>query len=209
MSKRSLLFPLFLFFSLACGALPASAPTPTSQPDSSPKPKPTPSASPTAEPLSPVCRPSAEPTAEDIDRALTFTGSVFSSSEWKRSYTVMESRVAVSWMSENALAYLEALIFPCGYEDANLDAYYSPENWAIIFSDYDSYQPAETCRSDSGLRLHQFSAQNSNVEYEIRYWAQNDSDERVLSLMLTFPVEERAQLEEYAARLFPNLPRCP
>lgn len=207
MSRKFPLLSLFLLFLLACGsAAPKSTPTPP--PSATPKPPPTLSASQTAlPPLTPVCLPSAEPTEEDIDRALSFTGSLFSA--WKRSYSVSENRAAVSWTLENKLAYLEALIYPCGYEEPDVNAYYSEENWKTIFANYESYQPGKKCRDDAGLRLYQFSAQNLGFEYDVRYWVQNDTDNRLIGLMLVFPADERGLLEEYSARLFPHLADCP
>lgn len=159
--------------------------------------------------VTPACI-SPEPTQADIDRALDYTGALFKNDEWERSYTVMESRVGVTWMNNSigAVAYLEALIFSCGYEEPDIDAYFSPETWDIIFQYYDDYEIVSECRTNNGLRLYEVDATNNGFEYDIRYWARNDTEYRVITMMMTFPVGTEDLLEDYATRLFPPLPDC-
>lgn len=159
--------------------------------------------------VTPACI-SPEPTQADIDRALDYAGALFKSDEWERSYTVMESRVGVTWLNNSlgAVAYLEALIFSCGYEEPDIDAYFSTETWDVIFENYDSYEIVSECRTDNGLRLYEVDATNIGFEYDIRYWARNDTDNRVITMMMTFPVGTEDLLDDYATRLFPPLPEC-
>ena len=123
--------------------------------------------------LTPVCV-SAQPTQADIDRALMFTGTAFSAAEWQRSEPVIsESRVSLYWQnnSQNALAYLEANIFKCGYEELDINKYFNDENWKAVFQSYDSYtSTAPMCKTDSGLRLYEFKAASGGNDYDIRYW---------------------------------------
>jgi len=160
--------------------------------------------------LTPICI-SSEPAQKDIDRALTFTGELFSAPEWTRSYTVADGRVSVFWSNDplGVVAYLEALIFPCGYEEPDLDNFFNDENWQIIFANYDSYEPVSECKRDDGLRLYEFTAVTAGFDYNINYWAQNDTDTRVISVMTVFPVESQSLMDEYSARLFPNFISCP
>jgi hypothetical protein len=122
----------------------------------------------------------------------------------------MESRVAVTWqdIGHSALVYLEALIFPCGYEEPDINAYFSDENWQTVFANYESYQPVTECRTDKGLRLYQFKTKNLGFEYAINYWVQSDTDTRIIVTMVVFPVEELALSGDYAVQLFPDLPNC-
>jgi hypothetical protein len=158
----------------------------------------------------PVCI-STEPVQEDIDRALSFTGDLFSAPEWVRSYTVADGRVSVVWSNDplGVVAYVEALIFPCGYEEPDLNAFFSDESWGIIFANYESFEPVSACKIDEGLRLYEFKAVTGGFDYNIRYWAQNDSDNRVIGAMIVFPVESQSLMDEYSTRLFPNLVSCP
>ena len=158
----------------------------------------------------PVCIDS-NPVQADIDRALEFTGNLFDRLDWQRSYTVTDGRVSVTWFSDSlaAVAFLEALIFPCGYEDLDLDLYFSVDNWSVVFGNYESYQMTNECRMDNGMRLYQFKTQEQGYEYDVRYWTLNDTDTRVLAMMMVFPVESPVVAEEYAYSLFPQLINCP
>ena len=159
--------------------------------------------------LTPGCI-STEPTQSDIDRTLAFTDNLFSGADWARSYTVEAGHVYASWSngSLGALAFAEALIFQCGYADSDLDGYYTDTNWRIIFANYESYQPVSECRSKDGLRLYQFAAVKEGYDYAIKYWVLKDSATRVMEMMVVFPVESKALLDEHSAKLFPELTNC-
>ncbi|MBI3161448.1 MAG: hypothetical protein HYZ23_03015 [Chloroflexi bacterium] len=199
-----------LFAASACGKTPPAIPT------STPSPPPTDTPSPTALPtdiplptLTPACI-SSEPTQDDIERALSYAGGVFDTPEWDMTHSVMEDHVSVTRQSviQGAVAYLEARIFPCGYEEPDLNKYYNDENWKIVFQNYESYELSIQCRLDTGLRLYQFKAQNFGFEYDARYWVQNDTDTRVIVTMLVFPIVPGSLIDEYASQLFPSLPNC-
>jgi hypothetical protein len=193
--KHILLSIAVLFLAGVCGMPASETPFPTE----TPIPK-----------FTPVCI-SEKPTKTDVERALSFTGNTFDTAEWSRSYTVNDqNRVAVTWLNntQGALAYLEALIFPCGYEEPDIDNYFSGENWKIIFQYYESYKLINSCKGDDGLRLYQFAAQAQGIAYEIRYWVRNDTNNRLISLMLTFPASNPMLMDSYARRIFPTLVSC-
>ncbi|MCE9645424.1 MAG: hypothetical protein K8S20_05435 [Chloroflexi bacterium] len=160
--------------------------------------------------VTPVCI-SSQPAQDDIDRALSFTGDLFSAPEWVRTYTVADGRVSVVWSNDplGVVAYSEALIFPCGYEEPDLNVFFSDASWQIIFANYDSFETTSACKIDAGLRLYEFKAATGGFDYNIRYWAQNDTDNRVIGTMIVFPVESLALMDDYSTRLFPDLITCP
>ena len=103
-------------------------------------------------------------------------------SEWEKSYDSC-GRPSFCYLAEQSLGavvYLEAIIFPCGYEEPDLNKYFSDENWKAIFPNYESYELIDECKTDDGLRLYEFKTQNQGFEYEIRYWVENDTDTRVI-----------------------------
>ena len=162
---------------------------------------------------SPVVTPgciSNEPTQNDVDRTLTYTDDIFSGADWVRSYTVESGHVYASWSNESlgALSFTEALIFSCGYTESDLDSYYNEENWQIIFANYESYKPVSECKSKDGLRLYQFTAIKDGYEYAIKYWMLKDTTTRVMEMMIVFPVESKALMDEYSSKLFPALTSC-
>lgn len=204
MKIKPALWIALLIFLPACaffGTGPASTPTPVPAPTREVFTLPT--------ATTPACI-DREPTQADIDRALEFTGNLFTSADWERSYTVTDGRVSVTWLNNSlgAVVYLEAIIFPCGYEDQDLDAYFIDENWAVIFENYESYEILSSCRIDSGLRLYEIQAESMGFNYDVRYWARNDTDHRVLTVMMTFPEGSDPVSGEYATRLFPPLTDC-
>ncbi len=200
MKKLLLAFVIVLLVS-ACGT-PATATPANELPPSDAN-------NPSVEQATPACI-SSEPTDADIDRALTYTEELFSGPDWERSYTVGGGRVSVTWANatDAAIAYSEALIFPCSYEEPDLNNFFSDENWNVIFGNYESYQPIAECRTDDGLRLYQFSATEEGFDYAINYWVENDTETRVMDMMIVFPAESTSLMDEYSANLFPELTSC-
>ena len=164
---------------------------------------------PSSEQATPACI-SSEPTDADIDRALTYTKEMFNGPEWERSYTVGGGRVSVTWVNttDAAIAYSEALIFPCSYEEPDLNNFFNVDNWSVIFGNYESYQLIAECRTDNGLRLYQFSAVEEGYDYSINYWVENDTETRVMVVMIVFPAESTVVMDEYSNNLFPKLTSC-
>ncbi|HMV98043.1 MAG TPA: hypothetical protein PKE35_13800 [Anaerolineales bacterium] len=193
----------------SCGKPPAPPPT------STPLPPPTITSTPrivaTNTPLptvTPVCV-SPEPTQQDIDRAHSYTGDAFDSS-WDQSEAALEGAYSITWQNivQGAVAYLEARIKPCGYEEPDLNRDFSEATWSAIFANYESYESIAECKLDSGIRLYQFKTYNLGFEYKINYWVESDTDNRIIVTMIVFPAESQPLLDEYSIRLFPNLPNC-
>ncbi len=191
---------IVLFLVSACGA--KNTETPVNEPPASTEPA--------MELATPVCI-SSEPTDKDVERALTYTEDLFSGEDWQRTYSVADGRVSVTWFSDSlaSVAFLEALIFPCTYEEPDLNNFFDDENWQVIFANYESYAPVAECRTDDGLRLYQFTAVEQGFDYDIKYWAENDTDTRVIGMMIVFPVESDTLMDEYSRDLFSDLMSCP
>mgnify|MGYP000870219550 CR=1 FL=1 len=229
---KRLLAGFFILFLAACGSsAPASPtadlpallpPTPTSLSESaSTEPTPLPDLPQEETPVvavsteqtvilaTPACIDSV-PTQADIDRAISFPGRFFDVGGWERTYTVASDKVVASWYNASipAIVNLEALVFPCGYEDLDLDAYFNDEGWSIIFGNYQSYEYVNECRDDRGLRLYNFVAVDQGVAYNVRYWVVNDTPTRVLSFMAVLP-DSSTQMDEIAYAVFPQLQSCP
>ncbi len=210
--ERNMKTKFFAIFSIifiisACG----KAPTPTAAPANTViPPSLVPAATETPLPtVTPACI-SSEPTQADIDRATSFAGTTLPSSEWQQTYDASNGRVSVFWenATQSAVIFLETVIFPCGYEEPDLNNYFTEENWKAVFQNYETFESQGECRSETGVRLYLFKAVSQGYEYSVNYWAVNDTDNRVITLMMTFPSSSAALMSEYSAALFPVLPNC-
>jgi hypothetical protein len=150
------------------------------------------------------------PTQDDVERALNFTGKIFENENWTRTYTVSADRVSVLWDSPSlgALAFLEALIFPCGYEDLDLDNFFSVDSWQIVFGGYESYEFLSECRNAAGQRLYEFALGLDGFVYDANYWSVNDTATRVVTMEIIFPVDSEILFDEFSYSLFPQIPSC-
>lgn len=216
--KKNVLSALILFLLAACGSsptseapalLPPSPAPPASQPPITETEEISPPSDSTPE-FAPICI-EAAPTETDIERALSFPGGLFDSADWERSYTVYEDRVFVYWQNPviPSIVNLEAVIFPCSYEEPDLDSFFSADAWAVVFGNYESYQYVSECRDDRGLRLYNFIAVTEGEAYQVRYWTLNDTANRIVTFMVVLPLDASAQMDEIAYALFPQLQACP
>ncbi|HCR71598.1 MAG TPA: hypothetical protein DIW23_09155, partial [Anaerolineae bacterium] len=78
----------------------------------------------------------------------------------------------------------------------------------IVFGNYQSYEYVDECRLDSGVRLYQFITVDQGFEYDVHYWVVNDTDTRVISVMIVMPIESQALIDEFSYSLFPQLTDC-
>ncbi len=150
------------------------------------------------------------PTQADVERALNFTGKIFENENWVRTYTVSADRVSVFWESASlgAIAFSEVIIFPCSYEELDLDVFFSTDSWQIVFGGYESYKMINECRNDNGQRLYEFVLGIDGFVYDANYWSVNDTPARIVTMEIIFPVEAIDVFDEFSYSLFPQIPNC-
>jgi hypothetical protein len=164
------------------------------------------------QPPKPDCNKSADPTDQDVKFALDYTGKIFQSKDWKRIYTVGNQRVAITWnhATLDALAYMEYLVWDCGYTQTDLDSYFSTSSFKDgFFKSYDNPVESKHCSGDNGLTLYEYSAGYQGEPYSILYWSKLESSTRITTLMLSFPTKDKAVEDMLASQLFPKLVKCP
>jgi len=203
MKRIRFLFAAVALTGLACNALARPLPffaTPTA----------TPSQIPTASDvtLDPNC-PNPQPSQDYVDFALQHDKDLFSSSGWKNSYTVMESRVSVTWKNDDmsAVANIDHVIF-CDATSARLDEYYTTDVLAIIFQNYESHEVQKDCRSGDTLRLYELKVKSRGLDYNARFWVELVDSDHTRETLLVFPTDDPADMSSYSKKMMPELPSC-
>jgi len=168
---------------------------------------------PTATPLSITddCTKNTEPTEQDVKYALAFSGNTFDPGSWDRSYTVQSMRVSVTWFSKDKkkMVFLDHLIYSCGFKQSDWDYVLADQTFRIRFQSYQNLNRVTSCtRNESNLKLVEYTAQHSETNYRIRFWATLNEPTRLLNVALVFPEESRTDLDRYSSRFFPNLSSC-
>jgi hypothetical protein len=149
-----------------------------------------------------------EPTQEEVNRMLSFGGDLFSSPNWVKSYFVEPYKITLSRHNdaEFAVAYMEYLIYTCGYTQADIDAYFSNEGFNIVFEGYESHIMTNFCEVES-LALYEFDLIDEGADYVSNYWVEQTDDNHMTIMMLVFP-KGSPQMDEYSQKLFPKLTAC-
>ncbi len=167
------------------------------------------------EPPSPIaddCKKATNPTDQDVRYALGFAGNTFDAEKWDRSYTVQSMSVTVTWMSrdKSRVAFLEYSLYSCGFAPTDWDYVLADRTFRdISFRNYQNVDRLADCsQSQANLKLVEFTAQHSEKNYWIRFWASLKGSTRLLTITLVFPEESKTDLDIYGSRLFPALPSC-
>lgn len=203
----SLIALLMLVFGLGSAALGFGAATvQSSRVAAVPQPAPTAAASVTPETFS--C--ASVSASQDVTDMLAVVDDAFETGLWSLNVdTSRPEKTTATWTANSlrAVAFLEWLHYDCGVSQAQIDHYYSPSNFQILLSHYDSYQQTAHC-AITDLQLFQFDASLQGTSYRIDYWVDRASPTRVAGLMLVFPTRSAAEQATYAGRLYPQLPTC-
>jgi len=151
-----------------------------------------------------------EPSDKDVQYALSFGKDLFNTAKWVKSYTVEPYKVSVSRHNdtEGSVAYLEYLMYNCGYNQTDLNNYFNDAGFNVVFGDYDTHKLAHFCEIKS-LALYEYDLVSKGENYFARYWVKQDSGTRVLVVMLVFPTDSQGTMDRYTKQLFPQLTSCP
>ncbi|MFN8371752.1 MAG: hypothetical protein U0694_02600 [Anaerolineae bacterium] len=148
-------------------------------------------------------------TDQDFADAVAIGDGVFDSNLWTVETDEHSALISVAWFNyENeAIARSQYLLYNCGYTQADLDRFYGDEGFSLMLEGYDSWTQTAICEKDE-ITLREFTVTYSAREFLMRFWVTPVSATRVRDIHLAFPSEDRAMLEEYAARLFPDFTSC-
>ena len=150
-----------------------------------------------------------EPTDQDVNKILSFGKDAFTSENWVRSYTVEPYKITLTRHNDvdSTIAYIEYLIYTCGYGQTELGEYFNDAGFNVVFEGYESHAMSAFCEIKD-LALYKFDLVEEDVEYTAHYWVEQTDDTHVLVMMLVFPKTSTAQLDEYSKKLFPELTSC-
>jgi hypothetical protein len=150
-----------------------------------------------------------EPTEADVRYILSFGAETFGSDDWIKSYTVEPYKISLSRTNQvlSGVAFVEYLIFNCGYGQPDLDAYFNDEGFNIIFSEYEAHELANFCEVED-LAFYEYKLLDEGIEFSAHYWVWQATETRLLDFLLVLPKDNPALLDEYSRLLFPDLPSC-
>lgn len=146
----------------------------------------------------------------EIYTALSYGEDVFEPGLWLASATEQRSRTTAQWSASDlgAIAFLQYLHFDQDPRDRDgMDDFFDNDWFDITLSNYDSYRKTGVCYGDD-LTLHTFDVTASGIDYSMRYWTEWVDEDRIAALFLLFPAVDRAGLDDYAERLYPDLMSC-
>lgn len=153
---------------------------------------------------------SLQPTENDVKYALEFGKELFTEVNWLRSYTVKELQATVSWTYRTMSSLADVTIYlfcdEAGTDD--ISWFYNEDALKVMFEGYDEAVLVASCSKDK-LLLYEVDAVEEGQPYKIRLWAEPLNKSRLLSVLLTFPIEESDLLLKYGQEFFPDLSSCP
>ncbi len=163
----------------------------------------------------------------EIITVLDFGADVFEPGLWLASAAESLSSTTATWQSTleagfSALSFINYLHFDDGYTLAGLDEFFSNDWFEQTFVNWEDLRQTDLCFDDD-VTLYEFTLafrdSNDNLtRYAMHYWTEPVTETRVLTWYLAVATtysdgssipDARDQLDEYSARINPDLAACP
>lgn len=163
----------------------------------------------------------------EIITVLLMADGVFEPSLWQASASENLASTSATFQSRfdsgfSGLSYLNYVHFPTGYTLDSLDELFDDEWFDDTFAAWEGLRKINVCYAED-LTLHEFTlafrdGNGNSTPYTMRYWVDPVNESRVRTWYITFPTafadgspnpESLDMLDEYSARMFPELPACP
>ena len=153
---------------------------------------------------------SLQPSQGDVQYALDFGKELFTDINWQRTYMVQELQATVSWTHRtiSALADVTVYMFCDDTGTDDITWFYNDQSLQVMFQGYEESRLVASCGKDK-LLLYELEALKDGQIYNIHLWAEPLNKSRLLSVVVTFPQQETALLDQYGQEFFPQLPSCP
>ncbi len=162
----------------------------------------------------------------EIITVLRMGEGIFEPELWRASAAENLASTTATWQSTfesgyGGTSFLNYLHFSTGYSLDELDSFFDEDWFAETFINWEDARKTNVCFDDD-LTLHEFTLvyrdnQDNLTEYALRYWVEPVSETRVRTWHVAFPStlpdgspspEGQALLDDYAARMYPDLPGC-
>ena len=149
---------------------------------------------------------------EDITLVLDHYEPVFARDSWALTITddSKNHHLFFKWVPLNGAASVSSVdlaMWPCGVNEADLDAYYSDKTLDVLVSSWEERELNGRCIVN-GVRIADFNLSREDGDYIARFWIEQVSETRVLEGHLTLPVADAALMSDYAEMLYPDTPAC-
>lgn len=108
---------------------------------------------------------------------------------------------------EDVIVFFLYIHYDMGVTEEGINEYFSEEGFDVLLANYIPYTRSAECRVGD-LRLYEFTSSSDNVKRLLRYWVDPVSDTRVMGVNAIAPTTHLRLLNDYSARLFPELPSC-
>lgn len=150
-----------------------------------------------------------KPPLREIYKVLSYGDDVFEPDIWYASATETVGMTTAQWnaASMSALSYVVYRHFDEGIKPEDVGTYFDNTWFEAAFANYTSWRKVGVCY-DGDITLHKFNLTLSGIDFAMRYWVEPVSDTRVKAMFIVFPSANVTDLDEYAARLYPDLPDC-
>lgn len=149
------------------------------------------------------------PQLREIYAALAYGEEVFEPDVWQASATEMELQTTAQWNAPSlgALSFLNYLHFKDGITLDGMNAFFDKTWFDATFANYEGYRKTGVCYADE-ITLHKFTLGLRGSDYAMRYWTEMASPTRIAAIYIVVPSNNPEVMDQYAARLFPQLPDC-
>ncbi len=147
----------------------------------------------------------------EIYTVLGYGDGIFQPGAWQATAYEQFDRTTAYWNSTeiSALAYVDLIHYDNGFTVSEAIRFFSDiDSWLdAVLVNYQPWQRTARC-SAGDLMLYEFTGEYQAQPKLIRYWFQATAPDRLLTVQLIFPTEERDLLDSYAEQMFPRLPAC-
>lgn len=163
----------------------------------------------------------------EIITVLLMGQNVFEPTLWQASASENLASTTATWQSRpesefSGLSFLNYLHLDTGYTLDSLDELFDDDWFTETFAAWDDLRKTNVCYDDD-TTLHEFTlaftdANGNATPYTLRYWVDPVSESRVRVWYISFATafsdgspnaEALDMLDDYSARMFPDLPGCP